>query len=221
MLAMRRAVQALGVEPEEAWIDGNSLPGFSVARPRPSSMATRMHPVISAASILAKTERDAEMCALSRALPAIRLRPPQGLRHRRSTSTRSAASAPARSTAAASTRWGCSSRRTSSPTAGARWPRPLRVRSYRMYCGAKKLAAAPGLTLAEFRVAGAPAAPRLRRRARLPRGVAARRPHGAGAGGGKGGVRLRPAAKAPGLRGFPDTRRRVPPGNRRHAAGAC
>jgi hypothetical protein len=28
---------------------------------------------------------------------------------------------------------------------------PLRVRSYRMYCGAKKLAAAPGLTLLDFR----------------------------------------------------------------------
>jgi hypothetical protein len=28
----------------------------------------------------------------------------------------------------------------------------LRVRSYRMYCSAKKLAAAPGLTLAEFRL---------------------------------------------------------------------
>ena len=28
---------------------------------------------------------------------------------------------------------------------------PLRVRSYRMYCGAKKLAAAPGLTILEFK----------------------------------------------------------------------
>ena len=28
----------------------------------------------------------------------------------------------------------------------------LRVRSYRMYCSAKKLAALPGLTVAEFRV---------------------------------------------------------------------
>src|ERR1044072_6994474 len=111
MLAMRRAVQALGVRPEEAWIDGPHSPGLS-CRTRTIVDGDALHPVISAASILAKTERDAGMCGLLtrhprrapprhlggvdpretrarrrdvrplHALPALRLRPPQGLRHR-------------------------------------------------------------------------------------------------------------------------------------------
>ncbi len=60
LLAMRRAVEALGLVPDEAWVDGNRCPVLPCA-----SCAIiggdRLHPVISAASILAKTERDAEM----------------------------------------------------------------------------------------------------------------------------------------------------------------
>src|SRR3954467_4080575 len=61
MLAMRRAVQALGVRPAEAWIDGPHSPGLS-CKTRTIVDGDAIHPVISAASILAKTERDAEMC---------------------------------------------------------------------------------------------------------------------------------------------------------------
>src|ERR1044071_8890982 len=68
MLAMRRAVQALGVRPEEAWIDGPHSPGLS-CRTRTIVDGDALHPVISAASILAKTERDAEMCVLSTRYP--------------------------------------------------------------------------------------------------------------------------------------------------------
>src|SRR5918996_2235623 len=68
MLAMRRAVQALGVRPEEAWVDGNHCPGLS-CKTKAIVDGDATHPVISAASILAKTERDAEMCALSARYP--------------------------------------------------------------------------------------------------------------------------------------------------------
>ena len=68
LLAMRRAVQALGVAPAEAWVDGNQSPGLS-CKTRTIVDGDALHPVISAASILAKTERDAEMCALSARYP--------------------------------------------------------------------------------------------------------------------------------------------------------
>src|SRR5207249_2437657 len=63
MLAMRRAVQALGVRPGEAWVDGNHCPDLG-CRARAIVDGDALHPVISAASILAKTARDAEMTAL-------------------------------------------------------------------------------------------------------------------------------------------------------------
>ena len=68
MLAMRRAVQALGVAPAEAWVDGNHSPGLS-CKTRTIVDGDALHPVISAASIIAKTERDAEMCTLSARYP--------------------------------------------------------------------------------------------------------------------------------------------------------
>ncbi len=68
MLAMRRAVQGLGVQPGEAWVDGNHCPGLP-CRTKAIVDGDATHPVISAASILAKTERDAEMCALSARYP--------------------------------------------------------------------------------------------------------------------------------------------------------
>jgi ribonuclease HII len=68
MLAMQRAVQALHIPPDEAWIDGNRCPRLS-CRSRAIVRGDRLHPEISAASILAKTARDAEMLRLHRRFP--------------------------------------------------------------------------------------------------------------------------------------------------------
>jgi ribonuclease HII len=64
LLAMRRAVQALSVKPGEAWIDGNACPKDLDCRARAFVDGDALHKPISAASILAKTARDAEMAAL-------------------------------------------------------------------------------------------------------------------------------------------------------------
>jgi ribonuclease HII len=60
MLAMQRAISALSVTPDEALIDGNRIPELDM-----SAIAIvggdSYVPVISAASILAKTARDVEM----------------------------------------------------------------------------------------------------------------------------------------------------------------
>jgi ribonuclease HII len=69
MLAMRRAVQALGVAPEEAWIDGNACPPQLGCPARAFVDGDALHRPISAASILAKTARDAEMRALHERYP--------------------------------------------------------------------------------------------------------------------------------------------------------
>jgi ribonuclease HII len=61
MLAMRRAVEALSVRPEEAWIDGNRCPRDLPCASRAIVDGDATHRPISAASILAKTARDAEM----------------------------------------------------------------------------------------------------------------------------------------------------------------
>ena len=63
MLAMRRAVEGLALRPAEAWIDGNRCPALPCPA-RAIVQGDRLHPVISAASILAKTARDAEMMRL-------------------------------------------------------------------------------------------------------------------------------------------------------------
>ena len=60
LLAMRRAVEALQIVPDEAWIDGNRCPKLA-CRARAIVRGDRLLPAISAASILAKTARDAEM----------------------------------------------------------------------------------------------------------------------------------------------------------------
>ena len=71
LLAMRRAVEALAVVPDEAWIDGNRCPKLA-CRARAIVQGDRLHPVISAASILAKTARDAEMQRLHERFPQYR-----------------------------------------------------------------------------------------------------------------------------------------------------
>jgi ribonuclease HII len=69
MLAMRRAVQALPVKPQEAWVDGNSCPAELGCAGRAIIDGDATHKPISAASILAKTARDAEMVALHARYP--------------------------------------------------------------------------------------------------------------------------------------------------------
>ena len=68
LLAMCRAVDGLGVRPQSAIVDGN------IAPPLPIACTTlidgdRLHRAISAASILAKTARDAELVKLDALYP--------------------------------------------------------------------------------------------------------------------------------------------------------
>ncbi|WP_315360250.1 ribonuclease HII [Neisseria bacilliformis] len=65
MLAMRRAVEALAVPPQHILIDGNRIPD---GLPVPAEAVVKGDakiPAVSAASILAKTARDAQMYALA------------------------------------------------------------------------------------------------------------------------------------------------------------
>ena len=64
MLAMRRAVEALGVSPTEVLVDGKSVPPGLNCAARAIVDGDAKEKPISAASILAKTARDAEMTAL-------------------------------------------------------------------------------------------------------------------------------------------------------------
>jgi ribonuclease HII len=68
LLAMRRAVESLRIKPEQALIDGNMCPDLPCAA-RAIVDGDATHKPISAASILAKTARDAEMCALHDRFP--------------------------------------------------------------------------------------------------------------------------------------------------------
>jgi ribonuclease HII len=161
MLAMRRAVEALGVQPDEAWVDGNACPGLS-CRTRAIVDGDALHPVISAASILAKTERDAEMCTLSARYPQYGFDRHKGY-------------ATAEHLDALGRLGPCEIHRRSFYAVGVFFQKDLfadswgametalRVRSYRMYCDAVKLAAGVGL-------AGERGGPRLEAaRARLER----------------------------------------------------
>ncbi len=69
LLAMRRAVEGLSVQPEGVWVDGNRCPqGLSM----PCQAIVKGDltvPAISAASILAKVARDAQMQQLHGAYP--------------------------------------------------------------------------------------------------------------------------------------------------------
>lgn len=68
LLAMRRAVEGLGMEPEEVWSDGLHTPQVPY-KCRAIVKGDAKVGAISAASILAKTARDAEMCALDACFP--------------------------------------------------------------------------------------------------------------------------------------------------------
>ena len=68
LLAMARAVAALAIEPLQVWVDGNRCP--SVKQPVTAIVkGDSKVPAISAASILAKVERDAAMCRLDALYP--------------------------------------------------------------------------------------------------------------------------------------------------------
>ena len=147
MLAMRRAVQQLGVRPEEAWVDGNHYPDLG-CRGKAIVDGDALHPVISAASILAKTARDAEMRALHERYPGY------GFDRHKGYGTAEHLDALGR-------QGPCEIHRRSFYAVGVFFQKDLfsdcwgamaetlRVRSYRLYCEAKKLSGAAG-SLAEL-----------------------------------------------------------------------
>ena len=76
-LAMERAVKALAIDPELVLVDGNAAPGL----PWPSVPIVKGDdrvPAISAASILAKVSRDAEMTAYGQRYPGYGLEQHKG-----------------------------------------------------------------------------------------------------------------------------------------------
>ncbi len=68
MLAMKRAIESLAIRPELALIDGNRCPKLMIAAKAIVKGDDKV-PAISAASILAKTARDAVMLDLHRQYP--------------------------------------------------------------------------------------------------------------------------------------------------------
>ena len=68
LLAMRRAVETLGMEPGEVWSDGLYTPQVAF-KCRAIVKGDAKVGAISAASILAKTARDARMCELDKVYP--------------------------------------------------------------------------------------------------------------------------------------------------------
>ena len=68
LLAMQRAVQGLAVAPGIAWVDGNQAPPLP-CRVQTIVRGDALVPAISAASILAKVERDALMATLDAKYP--------------------------------------------------------------------------------------------------------------------------------------------------------
>jgi ribonuclease HII len=150
MLAMRRAIETLPVKPEAALIDGNSRPPGLACTARAIVDGDAKEKCISAASILAKTTRDAEMTALHDKYPQY------GFDKHKGYGTPEHLQALGRIGP-------CEIHRKSFYAVGvffqkdlfaepwALMQEDLRVRSYRMYCDAFKLAAyKPGVKLAQF-----------------------------------------------------------------------
>jgi ribonuclease HII len=69
MLAMRRAVEGLGMLPDEVLIDGNRVPSGLIVPARAIVGGDASEPAISAASILAKIGRDHAMMELAARYP--------------------------------------------------------------------------------------------------------------------------------------------------------
>lgn len=68
LLAMKRAVEGLHIQPEHVWVDGNKLPRWAYAAEAVVKGDARVQ-AIAAASILAKVTRDREMEALDLVYP--------------------------------------------------------------------------------------------------------------------------------------------------------
>jgi ribonuclease HII len=68
LLAMKRAVMSLGLMPDKVLVDGNQLPDLPFSM-QPIVGGDATQPSISAASILAKTSRDAALIELDRLYP--------------------------------------------------------------------------------------------------------------------------------------------------------
>lgn len=69
MLAMRRAVEGLALRPDEVIVDGNRVPTGLTMPARAIIKGDALEAAISAASILAKTHRDAQLMDLDRRYP--------------------------------------------------------------------------------------------------------------------------------------------------------
>jgi ribonuclease HII len=146
MLAMRRAVTALGVSPEEAWIDGNQCPRELPCRARAFVDGDARYKPISAASILAKTARDAEMRALHERYPGY------GFDQHKGYATAEHLDALGRAGPCEIHRRsfypvGVFYERDLFSDAWANLPEQIRIRSYRLYCEALKLSAEKKLGL--------------------------------------------------------------------------
>ena len=68
LLAMKRAVQTLAIQPEHVWVDGNKIPQWDYASEAVVKGDSRVA-AIAAASILAKVTRDREMIAYEKQYP--------------------------------------------------------------------------------------------------------------------------------------------------------
>ncbi len=68
LLAMKRAIEGLPVQPEHVWVDGNKIPRWSYSAEAVVKGDSRVA-AISAASILAKVTRDREMVAFDALYP--------------------------------------------------------------------------------------------------------------------------------------------------------
>jgi len=140
MLAMKRAVEALGMRPEEAWIDGNQCPRELPCPAKAFVDGDARFKPISAASILAKTARDAEMRALHERYPAY------GFHQHKGYATSDHLDALGRAGPCEIHRRsfyaiGVFYERDLFSDAWASLPEQVRMRSYRLYCEALKLCA--------------------------------------------------------------------------------
>ena len=143
MLAMRRAVEGLAVPPDEAWIDGNQCPNLPCDA-KAFVDGDAKHKPISAASILAKTARDAEMTALHDRYPEYGFDKHKGYgtpEHLQALGRVGPCEIHRRSFYAV----GVFYQGKLFADAWAAMAQPLRIRSYRMYCDAIKLCSGAAL----------------------------------------------------------------------------
>jgi ribonuclease HII len=150
MLAMRRAVAGLAVPPQHALIDGNSRPPGLACAATAIVDGDAKEKCISAASILAKTARDAEMTALHDKYPQYGFHNHKGYgtpEHLEALGRNGPCEIHRKSFYAV----GIFSQKDLFAEPWALMQEELRVRSYRMYCDAFKLAAyKPGVKLEQF-----------------------------------------------------------------------